>query len=175
MRLTSLSLSAGAVFAEPRTVGAGWILAPVPQGGEAELRLPDLGQAVFMNGVSGPTPLTIGLGGGPGIGFRDGHVHASAEAPGAFVFMLETRVDLRDLQDLLDYAGQVPLILRFSSGLSRSTSASCNRWQGLRSRLFGIQPGGYRRQLRRGVVRDSREHLCESRCLRQPAASRSVL
>ena len=32
------------------------------QGGEAELRLPDLGQAVFMNGVSGPTLLTIGLG-----------------------------------------------------------------------------------------------------------------
>src|SRR5690348_17566689 len=32
------------------------------QGGEAELRLPDLGQAVFLNGVTGPTLLTIGLG-----------------------------------------------------------------------------------------------------------------
>src|SRR5579872_3824787 len=31
------------------------------QGGEADLRLPDLGQAVFLNGVSGPTLLTIGL------------------------------------------------------------------------------------------------------------------
>ena len=32
------------------------------QGGEAELRLPDLSQAVFLNGVSGPTLLMVGLG-----------------------------------------------------------------------------------------------------------------
>src|ERR1700686_1159841 len=32
------------------------------QGGEAELRLPDLSQAVFLNGVSGPTLLIVGLG-----------------------------------------------------------------------------------------------------------------
>ncbi len=32
------------------------------QGGEADLRLPDLSQAVFLNGVSGPTLLTVGLG-----------------------------------------------------------------------------------------------------------------
>src|SRR6202140_5957869 len=32
------------------------------QGGEAELRLPDLSQAVFLNGVSGPTLLVVGLG-----------------------------------------------------------------------------------------------------------------
>src|SRR5580658_10070609 len=32
------------------------------QGGEADLRLPDLSQAVFLNGVSGPTLLMVGLG-----------------------------------------------------------------------------------------------------------------
>jgi len=32
------------------------------QGGEADLRLPDLSQAVFLNGVSGPTLLLVGLG-----------------------------------------------------------------------------------------------------------------
>ena len=32
------------------------------QGGEAELKLPDLSQAVFLGGVTGPTLLGIGLG-----------------------------------------------------------------------------------------------------------------
>jgi K(+)-stimulated pyrophosphate-energized sodium pump len=39
-------------------VGASPLLA---QGGEADLRLPSLDQAIFMNGVSGPTLLRIGL------------------------------------------------------------------------------------------------------------------
>jgi len=32
------------------------------QGGEAELKLPDLGQAIFLGGITGPTLLLIGLG-----------------------------------------------------------------------------------------------------------------
>src|SRR5271166_2952469 len=37
--------------------------APVfAQGGEAELKLPDLHAAIFMGGVSGPTILYVGLG-----------------------------------------------------------------------------------------------------------------
>ncbi len=64
MRLTSLSAVGRRavsllILALLALAGASPLLA---QGGEADLRLPDLGQAVFMNGVSGPTLLTIGLG-----------------------------------------------------------------------------------------------------------------
>src|SRR5712691_381867 len=64
MRLTPLSaVGRRAAFllilAVLALAGASPLLA---QGGEAELRLPDLGQAVFLNGVTGPTLLTIGLG-----------------------------------------------------------------------------------------------------------------
>ena len=63
MRLTSLSVVGRRavsllILALLALAGASPLLA---QGGEADLRLPDLGQAVFMNGVSGPTLLTIGL------------------------------------------------------------------------------------------------------------------
>ena len=64
MRLTSLSaVGRRAAFllilALLALAGSSPLLA---QGGEAELRLPDLSQAVFLNGVSGPTLLTVGLG-----------------------------------------------------------------------------------------------------------------
>src|SRR6201998_425227 len=64
MRLSSLSAVGMRavslwILALLALAGASPLLA---QGGEAELRLPDLGQAVFLNGVSGPTLLTIGLG-----------------------------------------------------------------------------------------------------------------
>jgi K(+)-stimulated pyrophosphate-energized sodium pump len=64
MRLTSLSAVGRRavsllILALLGLAGASPLLA---QGGEAELRLPDLGQAVFLNGVTGPTLLTIGLG-----------------------------------------------------------------------------------------------------------------
>jgi len=63
MRLTSLSAVGRRavsllILALLALAGASPLLA---QGGEADLRLPDLGQAVFMNGVSGPTLLRIGL------------------------------------------------------------------------------------------------------------------
>src|SRR6266853_208416 len=64
MRLTSLSaVGRRAAFllilAVLALAGSSPLLA---QGGEAELRLPDLSQAVFLNGVSGPTLLMVGLG-----------------------------------------------------------------------------------------------------------------
>src|SRR6202162_4267237 len=64
MQLTSLSAVGRRVvslliLALLALAGASPLLA---QGGEADLRLPDLGQAVFLNGVTGPTLLTIGLG-----------------------------------------------------------------------------------------------------------------
>ena len=64
MRLTSLSAvgrraASLLILALLVLAGSSPLLA---QGGEADLRLPDLGQAVFLNGVSGPTLLTIGLG-----------------------------------------------------------------------------------------------------------------
>jgi len=64
MRLTSLSAFGRRaisllILALLALAGSAPLLA---QGGEAELRLPDLHQAVFLNGVSGPTLLTIGLG-----------------------------------------------------------------------------------------------------------------
>jgi len=63
MRLTSLSAvgrraASLLILALLALAGSSPLLA---QGGEADLRLPDLGQAVFLNGVSGPTLLTIGL------------------------------------------------------------------------------------------------------------------
>ncbi|MEO8051638.1 MAG: sodium-translocating pyrophosphatase, partial [Acidobacteriota bacterium] len=63
MRLTSLSAvgrraASLLILALLALAGSSPLLA---QGGEADLRLPDLGQAVFMNGVSGPTLLKIGL------------------------------------------------------------------------------------------------------------------
>ncbi len=63
MRLTSLSAvgrraASLLILALMALAGSSPLLA---QGGEADLRLPDLGQAVFMNGVSGPTLLKIGL------------------------------------------------------------------------------------------------------------------
>src|SRR5665213_2880843 len=64
MRLTSLSAvgvraASLLILALLALAGSSPLLA---QGGEADLRLPDLSQAVFLNGVSGPTLLTIGLG-----------------------------------------------------------------------------------------------------------------
>src|SRR4051812_47629140 len=64
MRLTSLSAARRRaililVMAAMALAGSSPLLA---QGGEAELRLPDLSQAVFLNGVSGPTLLMVGLG-----------------------------------------------------------------------------------------------------------------
>ncbi len=64
MRLTSLSAvgrraASLLILALLALAGSSPLLA---QGGEADLRLPDLGQAVFLNGVTGPTLLTIGLG-----------------------------------------------------------------------------------------------------------------
>ena len=64
MRLTSLSAvcrraASLLILALLALAGASPLLA---QGGEADLRLPDLSQAVFLNGVTGPTLLTIGLG-----------------------------------------------------------------------------------------------------------------
>ena len=61
MRLTSLSVVGRRavsllILALLALAGASPLLAQ----GEAELRLPDLGQAVFLNGVTGPTLLKIG-------------------------------------------------------------------------------------------------------------------
>ena len=64
MRLTSLS-AAGRRAVSMMILALLALAGSTPlwaQGGEADLRLPDLRQAVFMNGVSGPTLLTIGLG-----------------------------------------------------------------------------------------------------------------
>ena len=64
MRLTPLSAARRRatfllLLAAMALAGSAPLLA---QGGEAELRLPDLSQAVFLNGVSGPTLLMVGLG-----------------------------------------------------------------------------------------------------------------
>src|SRR6202171_1892670 len=64
MRLTPLSAARRRatfllLLAAMALAGSSPLLA---QGGEAELRLPDFSQAVFLNGVSGPTLLMVGLG-----------------------------------------------------------------------------------------------------------------
>src|ERR1700716_1842679 len=64
MRLTPLSAARRRatfllLLAAMALAGSSPLLA---QGGEAELRLPDLSQAVVLNGVSGPTLLMVGLG-----------------------------------------------------------------------------------------------------------------
>jgi len=64
MRLTSLSAAGRRaafllILALMALAGSSPLLA---QGGEADLRLPNLGQALFMNGVSGPALLKVGLG-----------------------------------------------------------------------------------------------------------------
>jgi K(+)-stimulated pyrophosphate-energized sodium pump len=58
--LSSLTRRAWSVMALLLIVAAG--ASPVFAQGEAELKLPDLSQAVFLGGVSGPTLLMIGLG-----------------------------------------------------------------------------------------------------------------
>ena len=111
MRLTSLSaVGRRAAFllilALLALAGSSPLLA---QGGEAELRLPDLGQAVFLNGVSGPTLLTIGLGVAV-LGLVFGLVMYThlRNLPVHCLDARNFRADLRDLQNLPGHAGQVP-------------------------------------------------------------------
>ena len=175
MRLTSLSaVGRRAAFllilALLALAGSTPLLA---QGGEADLRLPDLSQAVFLNGVSGPTLLMIGLGVSRlGLGVRHGDVHAPAESAGARVDARDLRADLRDLQDLPDHAGQVPAdpgdFHRRDHRVLLRRPAIDGRIQG--GDHSGVQPDRNRRQLRRGVVRHSREHVRQfAHGVRQPA------
>src|SRR5258708_19653379 len=58
--LSRLTRRAWSLFVLALILAAG--AAPVLAQGEAELKLPDLGQAIFLNGITGPTLLLIGLG-----------------------------------------------------------------------------------------------------------------
>ena len=78
-------------------------------GGEANLVLPDLDQAVVLRRNRRTHPAdgrTRCLRARPG--FRPRDVQASAQSAGACVDARDLGADLRDLQNVPDHAGQVP-------------------------------------------------------------------
>ncbi len=80
------------------------------QGGEEELKLPDLHTALFLDGaVSGPTLLLVGLAVSVlGMAFRSDDVHAPEKPACTCVHAGGFRTDLRDLQDVSDHTRPVP-------------------------------------------------------------------
>ena len=134
-------------------------------GGEASLKLPDLSQVSFL-GIDGHklaadrhSVLRLR----PGL--RPDHLHPPEESAGASLHARNLRTDLRDLQDLSGHPGQVPaapvaLHRRHHRALfRRAVSGSRQADRHHAAHHSAVQPGRNRRQLRRGVVRHSRQHL----------------
>ena len=129
--------------------------------GEANLKLPDLSSVQFL-GVDGHKLLMIGI---ALLHLRPavwiGHLYRLEELAGSPRDGRNLPVDLGNLQDLSDYAGKIPaLALGFhcchhpalfqgAAGISGPPSGDHPL----------LQSGRNRRQLRRGVVRHSRQHV----------------
>ena len=139
-------------------------------GGEASLTLPDLKTVNFANfgGLNGHALLMIGLlfcvG---GLLVRPGHLCALEEPAGASLHAGNLRADLRDLQDLSGHAGQVhPSALGLHRGhylalLRRSGAGGGPTDRRHPAHHPALLAGRHRGQLRRGLVRHSRQHLCQ--------------
>ena len=164
--LLALSGAPGVLAQTPSTPPA-----PAPQaapaqpaahgGGEASLKLPDLGQANFV-GVNGRTLLMAGPGhlrAGPRLRAR--HLHPAQGAARAPVHARDLGAHLRDLQDLPDQPGQVPPhprgLHRHHHGLLLRRAPALRGDQGRDHPA--LQPDRHRRQLRRRVVRHPDQHL----------------
>ncbi len=96
-----------------------------------------------------------------GLRVRHHHLQPAQAAARARVDAGDVRADLRDVQDVPDHAGQVPahsrdLHRRRDPAVFRRVAASGARARGDHSR---VQRARHRRQLRRGLVRHSREHV----------------
>ena len=150
-----LTVSAATVWAQPASEAAG---------GEASLKLPDLSQVSFFNGaIDGHKLLLIGI-----LFCIFGLV---------FGLVIYTRLKnlpvhraMREISELiyetcktyLRHAGQVPAAaVGFHRGhhpaLLRRAAAQCEAVRV--AIILLLQPGGNRRQLRRGLVRHSRQHV----------------
>ena len=146
-------------------MSAGSAMADENTSGEANLKLPDLSQVKFLWGIDGHKLLVwgilfcvFGLAFGMTIYIRLKNlpVHRSMREISELIY--ET------CKTYLDHAGQVPAA---AVGLHRGrssccTSACCVQYEPIAVVIIlAVQRRGNLRKLWRGVVRHSREHVCE--------------
>ena len=159
--LASLAIAAPAVA---QTAAPASPAAPAHAGGgEASLRMPDVG-AIELMGVNGRTLLVARAWGvRAGVPVRTGDFPARPELARPPVDARDLGADLRDLQDIPDHPGEVPpdprdLHRPHHRALFRRPAPA---GAGARPDHPALQPHRNRGELRGGVVRHADQHLRE--------------